>query len=180
MEAQEMIDLIIKSEGGYVNNPKDKGGATKYGITQATLNLITDSKKMNRMKVRDLSLAMAQNIYKEKYLEMCTTCNKAVTLLVFDWGVNSGTGTAIIGLQKILGVKQDGIIGAITNKSIKDYCSPDMLVARIIDARHAFYANIVGRNPSQICFLIGWSRRVSNLLREIEEKKLSTEWVINK
>lgn len=66
MEAQEMIDLIIKSEGGYVNNPKDKGGATKYGITQATLNLITDSKKMNRMKVRDLSLAMAQNIYKEK------------------------------------------------------------------------------------------------------------------
>ena len=38
MELEKMIDLIIEAEGGYVNDPNDRGGATKYGITQATLN----------------------------------------------------------------------------------------------------------------------------------------------
>lgn len=176
MELEKMIDLIIEAEGGYVNDPNDRGGATKYGITQATLNMVTDSAGGKRMKVRDLSLAMARSIYRDRYIAPCVTWNDAVTLLIFDWGVNSGIATSIKGLQRILGVSEDGIIGSITNKAIRKYASIDMLVARIVDARHCFYAGIVSRNPSQARFILGWARRVSKLLHVIEDERLTSVW----
>lgn len=202
MELEKMIDLIIEAEGGYVNDPNDRGGATKYGITQATLNAYTDSLKLKRVKARDLSLPMARSIYRDRYLPPCVTVNDAVTLLVFDWGVNSGVRTAIKGLQKILGVEEDGIIGAITNEAIRSYFSItvdisgatvpastplkigmsdkiNILIAKIIDARHCFYAGIVARDASQARFILGWSRRVSNLLRLIESENLAYSWIID-
>lgn len=184
MELEKMIDLIIKAEGGYVNDPNDRGGATKYGITQATLNAYTDSLKLKRVKARDLSLQMARSIYRDRYLPPCVTVNDAVTLLIFDWGVNSGVRTAIRGLQKILGVEEDGIIGAITNEAIKSFClsfvrdKAHLLVARIVDARHCFYAGIVSRDASQARFILGWARRVSKLLKVIEDEKLAKSWRI--
>lgn len=179
MELEKMIDLIIEAEGGYVNDPNDRGGATKYGITQATLNMVTDSAGGKRMKVRDLSLAMARSIYRDRYIAPCVTWNDAVTLLIFDWGVNSGIATSIKGLQRILGVSEDGIIGSITNKAIRKYASIDMLVARIVDARHCFYAGIVSRNPSQARFILGWARRVSKLLKVIEAENLAYSWTVD-
>lgn len=202
MEAEKMIDLIIEAEGGYVNDPNDRGGATKYGITQSTLNAYTDSMSLKRVKARDLSLSMARSIYRDRYLAPCITANDAVTLLVFDWGVNSGVRTAIKGLQKIIGVEEDGIIGNITNEAIRSYFSftvdisgamapaskaqkiaisekINVLVAKLIDARHCFYAGIVSRNPSQARFILGWARRVSKLLKVIEAENLAYSWTVD-
>lgn len=157
------IDLILESEGGYVNDPLDRGGATKYGITQKTLNAWTVAKKLKPIKARDLPLSTARTIYMEWYLNPCLCANLAVTLLIFDWGVNSGVMTAIMGLQKILGVKQDGIIGPRTNQAIMEYAPREMLLTRIVNKRHEYYANIIGKDKAQATFAIGWASRITKL-----------------
>lgn len=173
----KFIDLIIESEGGYVNDPLDRGGATKFGITQKTLNSWTASKGAKAMKVRDLPLITARTIYRDWYFEPCSTPNLAVTLLIFDWGVNSGVATAIMGLQKIVGVKQDGIIGPRTNQAILEYAPREMLIPRIINRRHEFYAHLVGRDKTQAKFAVGWASRVTRLLTEVEKDRLFDVWI---
>ena len=59
MNIEKYLDELIKREGGYVNNPADRGGATKYGITEAVAR--TNGFKGN---MRDLPLDVAKAIYK--------------------------------------------------------------------------------------------------------------------
>ncbi|MFX8421989.1 glycosyl hydrolase 108 family protein, partial [Acinetobacter baumannii] len=62
MNIEQYLDELIKREGGYVNNPADRGGATKYGITQAVA-------RTNGFKgsMKDLPLDVAKAIYKKQY-----------------------------------------------------------------------------------------------------------------
>ena len=59
MNIEQYLDELIKREGGYVNNPADRGGATKYGITEAVA-------RANGFKgnMKDLPLEVAKAIYK--------------------------------------------------------------------------------------------------------------------
>ena len=98
------FDLLMKVEGGYVDNPNDKGGKTKYGISQKSYPFID---------IASLTIDKAKEIYKKDYWDRCK-CDflpDALSVAVFDFAVNSGVKTSIKVLQQALGVKADGIIG---------------------------------------------------------------------
>lgn len=98
---------VIGVEGGYVNDPADPGGATKYGI----------SKRAHPAEnIAALTLDRAKAIYRASYWDKCL-CDQlppALAALVFDAAVNQGCDAAIRMLQKTLGVVVDGWIGPAT------------------------------------------------------------------
>lgn len=138
---------------GYVNDPVDHGGLTKYGIAQNANPLVN---------VSTLTYEEAKNIYFNKYW----TAVKAdsipfpLNVLVFDVAVNSGPGNAIKFLQRALEVTADGVFGPGTLAALRKSTSVKILCERYNDQRKRFFNAIVARNPSQGKFLAGWMRRV--------------------
>lgn len=98
------FNLVLINEGGYVNDPHDTGGETKYGISK---------KAYPNIDIKNLSLEQARTIYHRDYWQRCN-CEflpDALSVAVFDYAVNSGVKRAIKDLQAVLGVAVDGIIG---------------------------------------------------------------------
>lgn len=111
------LEILLESEGGYVNHPSDPGGATRYGITQAVAR---ESGYIGDMRV--LPINTAADIYRAKYWNACQ-CDELpwpLCLYVFDAAVNQGTNAAIKMLQKLLQTVQDGVIGPATLRLAKE------------------------------------------------------------
>jgi lysozyme family protein len=118
-------------EGGYVNNPADKGGATKYGISQAAYP---------SLDIASLTLADAQAIYQRDYWAacQCDVLPPPVAGLLFDAAVNHGQGWARKALQSAVGASTDGVIGPKTLAAVKA-ADPATLHATIGQLRDAAY-----------------------------------------
>ncbi|EXW51657.1 glycosyl hydrolase 108 family protein [Acinetobacter baumannii 44467_9] len=102
MNIEQYLDELIKREGGYVNNPADRGGETKYGITEAVAR--TNGFKGN---MKDLPLDVAKAIYKKQYwtdprFDQVNVISSLVAEELLDTGVNCGTGFAKPLLQRAL------------------------------------------------------------------------------
>ncbi|PIL57802.1 hypothetical protein B4N88_04285, partial [Acinetobacter baumannii] len=100
MNIEQYLDELIKREGGYVNNPADRGGATKFGITEAVAR--TNGFKGN---MKDLPLDVAKAIYKKQYwtaprFDQVNAISSAVAEELLDTGVNCGTSFAKPLLQR--------------------------------------------------------------------------------
>lgn len=98
------FDLLMINEGGYVNDPKDAGGETKYGISKA---------QYPHLDIQNLTLDEAKNIYFHDYWlrNKCDKFPDCISICLFDFCVNSNAVKAKKLLQESLGVKADGIIG---------------------------------------------------------------------
>lgn len=142
----EALTLMFGHEGGYNNRKTDRGGPTKYGITAKTLGA---HRRLGRAataaEVAKLTLEEATEIYRQSYWSQSGGDLLPVGLdyAAFDFGVNSGPGTAVRHLQKVVGVTQDGIVGAQTVAAcerygggleglIRDYCAERMRYLRSI------------------------------------------------
>lgn len=103
---------VIGVEGGLVNDPNDKGGLTKYGISK---------KAFPNLDIANLTLDDAKRIYKQNYWDKCRCDDLPASfdIAVFDTAVNMGIKEASILLQKTLGVTADGIIGNKTLAAAK-------------------------------------------------------------
>ena len=162
------IAFTLAAEGGFVNDPRDPGGATNYGITLATLaawrgpNVITTVED-----VRALTPAKVTPIYHAKYWETISgdSPNMApgIDLMVFDMGVNAGIGTSGEILQRCLGFdgvspgqEIDGAIGPHTLLAVKGAHAAS-LITSLSAAQLAYYQGLSGW-PT---FGQGWSARVS-------------------
>lgn len=106
----QAVNLILSYEGGYVNHSHDPGGATNYGISQ---------RAYPELDIENLTREGAMKIYlKDYWLKVrADKLPQDLRLMVFDCAVNQGVSTARKTLQKVLGVKVDGIIGPITLKA---------------------------------------------------------------
>jgi lysozyme family protein len=140
---------------GYVNDPVDTGGETKYGVAK---NANTD------LDIKTLDLAGAMNVYFHKYWlrGQCDKLPYPVSLIHFDGCVNHGVGRAAKFLQIAVGAVADGAIGpkTLTAANQKD---PLEIVKSIATQRRAFYNAIVASNPPQVRFLTGWLRRINEV-----------------
>lgn len=103
--------LIFGLEGGYSDDPKDPGGKTRYGITEAVARA---HGYIGAMK--DLPIDLACTIYRASYWDACRCDNLPwpLSLYVFDAAVNQGVQPAIKMLQHTLDTVQDGVIGGQT------------------------------------------------------------------
>ncbi len=106
---------VLKWEGGYVDHPKDPGGATNHGITRATLADFR-GKPVSKADVKALTKNEAGRIYRFRYWNKLhgDDLPQGLDLVALDGGVNSGPSRGAKWLQKGLGVAADGDIGRET------------------------------------------------------------------
>lgn len=169
----EMINNVLSKEGGYVNNPADKGGPTKFGVTQATLSRFLE-RAATVDDVKNLDIGTARDIYELRYYRQprIDKLPEAIQPFVFDCAVNHGPRRAIQFVQAVcneakLGpLASDGQMGPKT-KAVADACYGllgDWMVAALVEERKMFYASIVSSDESQRVFLKGWMARANSFL----------------
>ena len=157
---QRIADAIIAREGGYVNDPDDPGGATKFGVTLATLaRLGVDLDGDGQVSARDLrqlTQAQARDIFVDHYFHRPRLDELPAVLQpsVFDMYVNAGA-TAVRILQRLLGdmgqrIAVDGIIGPQTIEAadIAQALAPHHLVDAYGIARRNYYYALADARPS--------------------------------
>lgn len=160
--------FILSFEGGYVNNPYDRGGATKYGITLNTWKLCGyDKNNDHKIDTTDIKLLNGndfQYILKNKFWDKCKASyinDQSVANILVDWYWASGK-YAITNIQRILKIAQDGIIGQNTIRAINN-TQPQQLFNLIKQARINFIGRIIENKPSQKIFYNGWLRRINSI-----------------
>lgn len=140
---------------GYVNDPDDAGGETKYGIAK---NGNPD------VDIATLDLVGAMDIYCNRYWfeGSCDKLPGAVAIIHFDGCVNHGVGRANKFLQSAVGAQPDGQIGPRTLDAVNSMDQED-IIRSIAQQRTAFYNAIVKAKPTQAKFLKGWLARINDV-----------------
>lgn len=164
---------MIKHEGAkYTDLKADRGGATKFGVTQATLSTWL-KRQASKDEVKALTLDAVKPIYKAMYANAVRFDDlpPGLDYLAFDWAVNSGPAKAAKALQEALGVEADGFIGPKTIAAAKKAVAADPIgiVTRYADMRRTFFEAIIKARPSQAVFKKGWFARAA------QAKKLALE-----
>lgn len=165
VDVEDIISDILRREGGYVDNPHDRGGPTKYGITQGTLARYSE-KAVTAEDVEALTPDIARKIYREEYIEAPGYANlddESLQSLMVDSAVQHGPARATAWLQKTLGVTADGVIGPITMEAYRD-SNPCHVYLGVLKRRLKFYGDIIAGNETQRMFSAGWFRRVSDVI----------------
>ena len=103
----ECVSHVLAAEGGLVNDPKDPGGVTKFGISQ---------RSYPALDIRALSLDEAKAIYQRDYWDQIQgeAFPAGLDLLLLDHAVNAGPARAVRLLQHLVGVPEDGLMGPVT------------------------------------------------------------------
>lgn len=162
----EARKFVRKWEGGYVNNPKDPGGATDKGITQSVYDSYRRGKGLPVKTVRGITDEEADEIYYRYWLNAhCDSCEWPLNLSVFDTSINFGAGRAIEFLQKAVGVPADKKVGPNTLRAIKA-ANPKVAADKVCDLRVAYRYARVKKAPSSRVFLKGWLNRDGALRKE--------------
>ncbi|MEG7328915.1 glycoside hydrolase family 108 protein [Serratia marcescens] len=163
------IAFVLGKEGGYVNDPTDKGGETKYGISDKRDGIAdgmtdVDGDDKPDTRIKDLTLGQASQIYFRDYWypSYCPDWPDGISLIVFDSAVQHGVKKAISLLQDAAGVAADGIVGAKTRAAVLA-ADPEWLLTRYLLRRARYYAEIIKSNPSQAKYLNGWFNRLDSV-----------------
>lgn len=98
------FDLLMQNEGGYVNDPDDSGGETKFGICK---------RSYPDEDIKNLTIDRAKEIYRRDFWlrAKCDRYPDALSVAVFDYAVNSGVSRAIKDMQAAMNLKADGVAG---------------------------------------------------------------------
>ncbi len=182
----DIIYRVISIEGGYVNNPNDSGGETKYGITK---RVAIENGYNGDME--NLSYETAFSIYEKKYWnamdldDISRITGFEISNELFDTAVNMGVRQASEFLQRALNLLNnkeryyddllvDGVIGEITMQNIK------YLIDRRVDSKKVlynmlncmqgnFYIELAERRPKDETFVLGWFKHRVDYFKEIEK-----------
>jgi lysozyme family protein len=149
------LEMVLKHEGGFVNHPKDPGGATNMGVTLATYEQWV-GRSVTIEEMKNLAFQDVAPIYKKNYWDKVRGDDlpSGVDWSVFDWAVNSGPSRSAKALQKIVMVGQDGAIGPITLAATHSQDAKEVIQAMYY-ARQRFYENLSTFDT----FGRGWTRR---------------------
>jgi lysozyme family protein len=174
MDVDELIDALIDREGAYASHPADRGGPTKYGITEAVARAHGYSGAM-----RDLPRDEAAAIYKRLYwlrprFDQVAKKSRAIAAELFDTGVNMGPAVAATFLQRALSALNrdrsdypdlvpDGRIGPATLAALDSFFElrgsdgGETVLLRALDALQGErYIRLAERRPANEAFLYGW------------------------
>lgn len=153
------FDRVLKHEGGFVNHPKDPGGMTNLGVTKASWEAFLN-RDVTEAEMRALTPASVKPFYKAMYWDKlkCDDLPSGVDYAAYDFAVNSGVGRAAKYLQRIAGVKEDGVIGRMSVDAICAY-DPSQMVDDLCDMRLNFLRSLSNFST----FGRGWESRVHDV-----------------
>lgn len=174
MDVDGLIGALIEREGGYISHPKDRGGPTNFGITEAVARAHGYAGAM-----RSLPRDEAAAIYKRLYwfrprFDQVARRSLAVAAELFDTGVNMGSAVAATFLQRALSALNrerkdyadlvpDGRIGAATLSALDRFFElrgkpgGESVLLRALDALQGErYIRLAERRPANEAFLYGW------------------------
>lgn len=152
----EAFDRLVSHEGGYVNNPADPGGETKFGISK---------RSYPNVDIKNLTLDGAKEIYRRDFWNVVDTAHAAVKFQAFDFAVNSGIPTALRKLQVAVGVADDGHWGPLSAQALERMDLNDVLM-RYLGLRLDFMSKLKAFDT----FGRGWAARIAhNLLYAAED-----------
>lgn len=149
----ELITDILRREGGFVNDPNDRGGATNWGITQSTLAEWRDH-PVSVDEVRKLSRDEAREIYRKVYFESAGIGDLPTELQAqaFDINVNGGLKPILARLTSYFGA---------TLAEIVEFLGPKTANIMLAASRVEYYRQITNNRPANKTFLLGWLNRAS-------------------
>ncbi len=158
------LPLFLKHEGGFVNHPKDPGGATNKGVTIGTLKRLgidvdgdgdSDITDLRNLRHQDVA-----RVYKLFYWDAVKgdLLPPGLDYAVADFGINSGPARAAKHLQKVVGVAQDGDIGPKTLAAVAAR-DPQDIINALCDSRLRFLKAL----KTWGTFGKGWGRRVAEV-----------------
>lgn len=157
---QLLLIEVLKSEGGYVNHPRDPGGATNQGVIQRTYNAFRKSRGLQTRSVKLITSAEVAVIYKSRYWDKVSgdKLPSGLDYVAFDAGVNSGPSRGVKWLQKAVGTRVDGKAGPATIAAAK---SADLIptIKKACRIRMSFLRALRHWGT----FGKGWSRRVAHV-----------------
>ena len=153
VEFDDIIEKVLEHEGGYVDDPTDAGGETKYGISK---------RAYPNEDIKELTIERAKELYKRDYWDRFRVSDLPNRLrhIYVDMCINMGGGRAIKILQEACNSKNankidvDGGIGPATIKA-----ASNVEPFRLRAYRVMFYAELVIKKPEQERFWVGWFRR---------------------
>ena len=154
MEFKDAVKIILKHEGGYVNDPDAPGGETMMGISK---------KAYPYLNIKELTKKDVEDIYFKDYWLKAKVKKvpEELRMIYFDMVVNMGKSRAVKILQTAIGAKGvkttvDGGIGPQTiSNALKSGLEPD----RLRSYRVKYYADLINRKPSIEKYWFGWYRR---------------------
>jgi len=162
MEAnfKQSLAWVRHSEGGNDDDPADSGGRTSRGITQRECDAYCRMAGLPLGDVWKVADGVVDDIYHRSYwLHYGTIMPTGVDYMLLDDSVLSGPVTAIMTLQRALGVDADGHIGIITSEALSK-ADHEHLIGIIAIARLARYEHIIHVRPKDLKFRKGWDARV--------------------
>ena len=163
------INIVLKNEGGYVNDKDDAGGATNFGLSLRFLKTIYPS--WTAENVKRLTQSAAMQIYKTEFWNKGRygeISNQRVANYVFDCAVNHGIKQSNKFLQRAImaidsypsAVKDDGVLGVVTLARANSAEVDNLALWCCMKAIRAdFFRAIVRRDSTQEKFLNGWLKR---------------------
>jgi lysozyme family protein len=156
--------LIQHESPKYTNNPRDKGGPTKYGVTLATWKehgydkdgdgKITEKDVM--LITREDARMIAKKLYWD-FFQADAIANQSLAELIVDWGYNSGQGLVAQKLRHLLSIAE----GMKVRAQDINIPSAGDLFDQVKSERINFINAIVAHNPSQMTFFKGWMNRIN-------------------
>ena len=156
----QALKQVLKYEGGKVDDPRDPGGRTAFGITQETYNAWRKKQNLPKVDVFTISQADVAAIYRQEYWDRVRGDDlpSGVDFAVFDYAVNSGVSRAAKTLQGVVGVTQDGQIGPQTIQAAKTYVAMSITNRRLAFMQSLSIWSTFGR---------GWSARIADVKNQI-------------
>jgi lysozyme family protein len=146
---------LWRAEGGYVNDPADGGGPTKWGISQ---------RSYPHLVIRTLTQEDAAAIYRRDFWDPCRgdELPEAIAIALFDAAVNAGPQAAIRLLQTAAGTTADGLLGPKTLRAVQRGARGTLLRDFLVQ-RALFYGRLAKADYQKARFLTGWLNRLFDL-----------------
>ncbi len=163
----QALNFVLRWEGGFVDDPDDRGGRTNKGVTQSTYDSWRSRKSLSSKDVLHITDEEVADIYRTMYWKgaRCDQLRDRLAFCHFDTAVNMGPRRAILILQRATGCEEDGDFGPGTKRAC-DRCDIEATIQTYTEIRATFY-HMFAMKPGQDKFLKGWMNRLNSLRKTL-------------